>query len=154
MPQVSPCVFSSKLTKVYHKVMLIASTNLFFFASYNLFYIFLVLVGELRYLCGCKTVIVHIYNKLCLTFGNALFNTFSMPFAIPFSSIPSLRLHMIFTSLLNFSSTEISYSCSIILCFHIRRSYRIAKICVQNCLLFVKTFYHHKRYPPDLYYHI
>ena len=63
--RISPCVFSSKLTKVYHKVMRIASTNLFFFASYNLFYIFLVLVGELRYLCGCKTVIVHIYNNLC-----------------------------------------------------------------------------------------
>ena len=73
--RISPCVFSSKLTKVYHKVMLIASTNLFFFASYNLFYIFLVLVGELRYLCGCKTVIVHIYNNLCLTFSNAFCHT-------------------------------------------------------------------------------
>ena len=28
LPQVSPCVFSSKLTKVYHKVMRIASTKL------------------------------------------------------------------------------------------------------------------------------
>ena len=50
--RISPCVFSSKLTKVYHKVMRIASTNLFFFASYNLFYIFLVLVGEALSVCN------------------------------------------------------------------------------------------------------